>query len=148
MANIPRDRQGDARSSTPGLGKPGRQPVVGGVTQGLPSVVLAATKNAGVRPVSSRFAAIRIPVPRPSAVRVAGGVFSAGRPACRDAGGPSGVDGFEVIRLLPIAFAPGRGPAAERSRTGRCGSRIALACDHPCLTQMPWSGYFVTGFCA
>ena len=44
----------------------------------LLSLVLAVTKNTGVRPVSSGFAAIRIPVLRPSAVRVAGHVFSAG----------------------------------------------------------------------
>jgi hypothetical protein len=40
--------------------------------------VLAATKNTGVRPVSSRFAAIRIPVPRPSSAVRVGGLFSAG----------------------------------------------------------------------
>ena len=39
--------------------------------------VLAVTKNAGVRSVSFRFAAIRIPVLRPSAVEV-DGLYSAG----------------------------------------------------------------------
>jgi hypothetical protein len=60
--------------------------------------LLAVTKNAGVRSVSSWFAVIVSPVLRPLMAWVAGLVLC-GLTACRDAEGPSGVGGFEVVRL-------------------------------------------------
>src|SRR5205814_292874 len=79
--------------------------------------------------------AIRIPVLRPSAVQVAGLVLCR-CPACRDAGGPSGVDGSWVIRLTH------RSPEGPMTKSGREIMEIFEAFD---LTGTAWSAAQLAG---
>jgi hypothetical protein len=98
--------------------------------------VLAATKNTGVRSVSSRFAATRIPVLRPSAVQVAGHVFFAG--------------GRRVVMLVvpPVWMGLGcsvpthRCPEGPVTKSGREIMEIFEAFD---LTGTAWSAAQLAG---
>jgi hypothetical protein len=84
-------------------------------------------KIPGVRSVSSWLVAIVSLVLRPLMVRVAGLVLCL-LTACRDAGGPSGVDGFEVVRLTH------RSPEGPMTKSGREIMEIFEAFD---LTGRP-----------
>jgi hypothetical protein len=97
--------------------------------------VLAATKNTGVRSVSSWFAAIVCPVLRPLMAWVAGLVLCQ-LTACRDAGGPSSVDGFEVVRLTR------RRPEGPMTKSGREVMEIFETFD---LTGTAWSAAELAG---
>src|ERR1700727_530994 len=66
-----------------------------------------------------------------------GGLFSCRLTACRDAGGPSGVDGFEVIRLTH------RCPEGPVTKSGREIMEIFEAFD---LTGTAWSAAQLTGY--
>src|SRR5204862_5626186 len=85
--------------------------------------------------VSSWFAAIVSPVLRPLMAWVAGLVLS-WLTACRDAGDPSGVDGFEVFRLTH------RCPEGPMAKSGREIMEIFEAFD---LTGTAWSAAQLTG---
>jgi len=69
-------------------------------------------------------------------VRVAGLVLCR-LTACRDAGGPSGVDGFEVVRLTH------RSPEGPVTKSGREIMEIFEAFD---LTGTAWSAAQLTGY--
>ena len=91
-------------------------------------------ENTGVRPVSSGFAVIVSPAC--GHLPPGGWPVLCWRPACRDAGGPSGVDGFEVIRLTH------RCPEGPVTRSGREIMEIFEAFD---LTGTAWSAAQLAG---